>query len=259
MSRARCGNPPRWHIRKEELRAVQQTLARWLRRESGVAECHGCRELGQGSRDVNSGRVRCSARDVAGHVPERRPLTPARRHGCGHNLSLRGRAGCVHQRVSRRASLPARLRYTARGGGRRLGRCTWSVRVVQRRGCGSALASGRFERVTPRRMLAVIHGEVRIPWPGNRTRRRRPKGRSALDGLMLMANAVEFLREHVPAPRAFIHRDQGRRRANIVRYASCFLRAPPSMTVLNGIWERILKWQPGRCHRDDSGMPHRQQ
>ena len=74
------------------------------------------------------------------------------------------------------------------------------------------------------------------------------KGRSALDGLMLMATAVEFLREHVPsATRIHYIVTKGGAAPNIVPDdAELFLYARhPSMTVLSGIWERILKCANG--------------
>jgi len=74
------------------------------------------------------------------------------------------------------------------------------------------------------------------------------RGRSALDGLMLMGNAVEFLREHVPAStRIHYVVTKGGSAPNIVPDdAELFLYARhPSMPVLNGIWERIVKCAQG--------------
>jgi aminobenzoyl-glutamate utilization protein B len=69
-------------------------------------------------------------------------------------------------------------------------------------------------------------------------------GRSALDGVMLMANAVEFLREHVPeSTRIHYIVSNGGAAPNVVpEFAELFLYARhPSMPVLDGIWERIIK------------------
>lgn len=74
------------------------------------------------------------------------------------------------------------------------------------------------------------------------------RGRSALDGLMLMANAVEFLREHVPsAARMHYIVSKGGSAPNIVPdEAELFLYVRhPSMTVLTGIWDRIIKCSQG--------------
>jgi aminobenzoyl-glutamate utilization protein B len=69
-------------------------------------------------------------------------------------------------------------------------------------------------------------------------------GRSALDGLMIMANAIEFLREHVPdSTRIHYIVTNGGSAPNIVPdYAELFLYARhPSMPTLDGIWERVIK------------------
>ena len=69
-------------------------------------------------------------------------------------------------------------------------------------------------------------------------------GRSALDGVMVMANAVEFLREHVPdSTRIHYIITNGGAAPNVVpEFAEIFLYARhPSMPVLDGIWNRIVK------------------
>jgi len=70
------------------------------------------------------------------------------------------------------------------------------------------------------------------------------RGRSALDAVMLMGNGVEFLREHVPSnTRIHYVITNGGAAPNIVPdTAELYLLARnPSLTVLGGIWERILK------------------
>jgi len=69
-------------------------------------------------------------------------------------------------------------------------------------------------------------------------------GRSALDGLMIMANSLEFLREHVPvSTRIHYVITNGGSAPNIVPdYSEMFLYARhPGMPVLDGIWERVVK------------------
>src|SRR5262249_32211223 len=69
-------------------------------------------------------------------------------------------------------------------------------------------------------------------------------GRSALDGAMIMLNAVEFLREHVPQEtRIHYVITNGGAAANVVpAYAEVSLMARnPSAPSLDGIWQRILK------------------
>jgi aminobenzoyl-glutamate utilization protein B len=65
-----------------------------------------------------------------------------------------------------------------------------------------------------------------------------------LDGLMVMSTAVEFLREHVPeATRIHYIVSNGGAAPNVVpEFAELFLYARnPSMPVLDGIWNRIVK------------------
>jgi len=70
------------------------------------------------------------------------------------------------------------------------------------------------------------------------------RGRSALDGAMVMLNAVEFLREHVPQEtRIHYIISNGGSAPNIVpAFAEVTLIARnPDAPVLDGIWNRILK------------------
>ena len=70
------------------------------------------------------------------------------------------------------------------------------------------------------------------------------RGRSALDAVMLMGNGVEFLREHVPSTtRIHYVITNGGAAPNIVPdTAELYLLARnPSLPVLGGIWDRILK------------------
>jgi aminobenzoyl-glutamate utilization protein B len=70
------------------------------------------------------------------------------------------------------------------------------------------------------------------------------KGRSALDGAMIMLNAVEFLREHVPQEtRIHYIITNGGSAANIVpAFAEVSLIARnPDADTLNGVWDRIMK------------------
>jgi len=69
-------------------------------------------------------------------------------------------------------------------------------------------------------------------------------GRSALDGLMIMANAIEFMREHVPdSTRIHYIITNGGSAPNIVPdYSELFIYARhPNMPSLDTIWERIIK------------------
>ena len=95
-----------------------------------------------------------------------------------------------------------------------------------------------------RSSLAMISAKFRFHGKPAHAAAAPDAGRSALDGLMIMANAVEFLREHVPdSTRIHYIVTNGGAAPNIVpENAELFLYARnPSMPVLDGIWERIIK------------------
>jgi aminobenzoyl-glutamate utilization protein B len=74
------------------------------------------------------------------------------------------------------------------------------------------------------------------------------RGRSALDAVMLMGNGIEFLREHIPSnTRIHYTISNGGAAPNIVPdTAELYLYARnPSLTVLNDVWDRILKISEG--------------
>lgn len=70
------------------------------------------------------------------------------------------------------------------------------------------------------------------------------KGRSSLDAVMLMAHAVDMLREHVPqTTRLHYIVTSGGGAPNVVPdYAELYMYARhPSMPVLDGLWARVIK------------------
>lgn len=74
------------------------------------------------------------------------------------------------------------------------------------------------------------------------------RGRSALDGVMLMDTAIEYLREHIPSnTRIHYIITKGGSAPNIVpELAETYVLARhPSMTTLDGIWARIIKCAQG--------------
>lgn len=92
--------------------------------------------------------------------------------------------------------------------------------------------------------LAIISAKFRFHGKPAHAAAAPDAGRSALDGLMIMANSLEFLREHVPdSTRIHYVITNGGSAPNIVPdYAEMFLYARhPSMPTLDGIWERVLK------------------
>ena len=81
------------------------------------------------------------------------------------------------------------------------------------------------------------------------------RGRSALDGVMLMGNGVEFLREHVPSnTRIHYIITKGGVAPNVVPdLAQVFLMArSPSGEALGEIWERVLKCARGAAMMTDT-------
>jgi aminobenzoyl-glutamate utilization protein B len=92
--------------------------------------------------------------------------------------------------------------------------------------------------------LAIISAKFRFYGKPAHASAAPEAGRSALDGLMIMANALEFMREHVPdSTRIHYIVTNGGAAPNIVPdYSEMFLYARhPNMPVLDGIWERVIK------------------
>ncbi|MCX6626033.1 MAG: amidohydrolase [Candidatus Solibacter sp.] len=92
--------------------------------------------------------------------------------------------------------------------------------------------------------LAIVSAKFRFYGKPAHAAAAPDAGRSALDGLMITANALEFLREHVPdSTRIHYVITNGGSAPNIVPdYSEMFLYARhPSMPTLDGIWERVIK------------------
>jgi aminobenzoyl-glutamate utilization protein B len=103
---------------------------------------------------------------------------------------------------------------------------------------------GDANEVSLHSMLAITGGKFRFYGVASHAAAAPERGRSALDGLMIMLNAVEFLREHVPQEtRIHYVITNGGAAANVVpAFAEASLMARnPDAQVLNGIWERIMK------------------
>ncbi len=92
--------------------------------------------------------------------------------------------------------------------------------------------------------LANINARFRFRGVASHAAASPERGRSALDAVMLMAHAVDLLREHIP-PATRIHYivTRGGDAPNIVpEEAEIFLYARhPEMPILDGIWQRILR------------------
>ena len=187
-------------------------------------------------------------------VPERKALVAnAPGHGCGHNLL--GAAGRSPPSPSRSTwpaiTFPARSALLRYAGRRRRLRQGLHGACGPVPGCrrGAALAPRRPQRRHDRsRDAGHDFRQVRISRPGRSAAAAPEMGRSALDGVMLMGNAVEFLREHVPSStRIHYIISKGGVAPNVVPDdAEMFLYARhPSMPILTGIWDRIVACAQG--------------
>jgi aminobenzoyl-glutamate utilization protein B len=101
---------------------------------------------------------------------------------------------------------------------------------------------GTANRVNAGGSLANINGKFRFHGTPSHAAAAPQQGRSALDGLLLMAHCVEMLREHVPQEtRIHYVITNGGGAPNVVPpFAEGFFYARQyNMTVLDDVWERI--------------------
>jgi aminobenzoyl-glutamate utilization protein B len=180
--------------------------------------------------------------------PELSPVVAgAPGHGCGHNLlgSASALAAVAIKEEMQARHLKGTIRYygtpAEEGGGGKIyllhaglfadvdAVLAWHPSDSNRVNNGSLLANngGRF------RFYGVAAHAAAAP----------ERGRSALDGLMIMLQSIEFLREHVPQEtRIHYVITNGGLAPNVVpAFAEANLVARnPDAEVLNGIWERIM-------------------
>jgi aminobenzoyl-glutamate utilization protein B len=182
-------------------------------------------------------------------VPERKPLVSGGPgHGCGHNLL--GTASVFAAVTIRdwleRRKLPGTIRFygtpAEEGGNGKL----YMIRAGVFKDADVVLTwhPGNRNAAALNSSLAIVTGRFRFYGKPAHAAIAPENGRSALDGLMIMTNAVEFLREHVPDfTRIHYVISDGGAAANVVpEFAELSLYARhPSMPVLDGIWQRILK------------------
>jgi len=169
-------------------------------------------------------------------------------HACGHNLlgTASALAAVAIKEQMQAQGLKGTLRYygtpAEEGGGGKIymihaglfrdvdAVLTWHPGDANRVSLGSSLANngGRF------RFYGIAAHAAAAP----------ERGRSALDGAMIMLNAIEMLREHVPQEtRIHYIITNGGSAANIVpAFAEVSLIArSPQASVLEGVWQRIMK------------------
>jgi aminobenzoyl-glutamate utilization protein B len=169
-------------------------------------------------------------------------------HGCGHNLlgSASALAAVAIKEEMQARGLKGTIRYygtpAEEGGGGKI----YMIHAGLFRDVDAVLAwhPGDSNAVNLHSMLANNGGKFRFYGVASHAAAAPERGRSALDGVMIMLNAVEMLREHVPQEtRIHYVITNGGAAANIVpAYAEVSLVARhPDAQVLNGVWERIMK------------------
>jgi aminobenzoyl-glutamate utilization protein B len=168
-------------------------------------------------------------------------------HGCGHNLlgSASALAAVAIKEEMQAKGIKGTLRYygtpAEEGGGGKI----YMIHAGLFKDVDVVLAwhPGDSNRVSMGSLLANNGGRFRYYGVASHAAAAPDRGRSALDGVMIFLNAVEYLREHVPQEtRIHYIITNGGSAPNIVpAFAEANLVARnPDAAVLNGIWERIM-------------------
>jgi aminobenzoyl-glutamate utilization protein B len=169
-------------------------------------------------------------------------------HACGHNLlgSASALAAVAIKEEMAARGLKGTIRYygtpAEEGGGGKI----YMINAGLFQDVDAVLAwhPGDSNAVNLHSLLAINGGKFRFYGVASHAAAAPERGRSALDGVMIMLNAVEFLREHVPQEtRIHYVITNGGSAANIVpAFAEVSLMARnPDAQTLDGIWERIMK------------------
>jgi aminobenzoyl-glutamate utilization protein B len=182
-------------------------------------------------------------------VPEKKPrVAGAPGHGCGHNLfgAASAFAAIAVKDYLAEKKIPGTIRFygtpAEEGGGGKI----YMARAGAFNDCDVVLAwhPGSSNGASLRSSLANISAKFRFYGKAAHAAGAPDKGRSSLDAVMLMAHAVDMLREHVPeVTRIHYIVTQGGAAPNVVPdFAEAFYYARhPEMSTLDGIWARIVK------------------
>src|SRR5580692_634900 len=180
--------------------------------------------------------------------PVQSPVTAgAPGHGCGHNLlgSASALAAVAIKEEIAAKGLKGTLRYygtpAEEGGGGKI----YMIHAGLFKDVDAVLAwhPGDSNRVNMSSLLANNGGRFKFYGVASHAAAAPDRGRSALDGVMIFLNSVEYLREHVPQEtRIHYIITNGGSAPNIVpAFAEANLVARnPDAQVLAGIWERIM-------------------
>jgi aminobenzoyl-glutamate utilization protein B len=169
-------------------------------------------------------------------------------HGCGHNLlgSASALAALAVKEELQARGLKGTIRYygtpAEEGGGGKI----YMLHAGLFRDVDVVLAwhPGDSNRVNLRSCLATNGAKFRFYGVASHAAAAPEKGRSALDGALLMLHAIEMLREHVPQEtRMHYIITNGGSASNVVpAFSEVSLGARhPDAGTLDSIWERILK------------------
>lgn len=195
-------------------------------------------------------------------VPDRKPVVEnGAGHGCGHNLlGIASVAAAIATKEHlEKAKLPGTIRYygtpAEEGGSGKV----YMAHAGVFRDADAVLAwhPGDNNDATPVSCNAIIRAVVRYRGVAAHASSAPHRGRSALDGIMLMGMGIDMLREHVPQEsRMHYVITKGGRAANIVpevAEAEIYVRHP-QMTELQGIWERVQKLAQGAAMMSDTAV-----
>jgi aminobenzoyl-glutamate utilization protein B len=168
-------------------------------------------------------------------------------HGCGHNLlgSASALAAVAIKEEMQARGLKGTLRYygtpAEEGGGGKI----YMLHAGLFADVDAVLAwhPGDSNRVSMSSLLANNGGKFRFYGVASHAAAAPDRGRSALDGVMIMLNSIEYLREHVPQEtRIHYIITNGGTAPNVVpAFAEASLIARnPDAAALDGIWQRIM-------------------
>lgn len=194
--------------------------------------------------------------------PDRKPIVAGGPgHGCGHNLlgsaSLFAAVTLKEWMASKKIGGTLRFYGTPaeEGGGGKL----YMIRAGAFQDVDTVLSWHPSDQngASLKSSLAIIEAKFRFYGKAAHASAAPDAGRSALDGLMIMANSIEFLREHVPdSTRMHYIVTNGGSAPNIVPdYSELFIYARhPSMPVLDKIWDRIVNCAKAGALASDTRM-----
>jgi len=182
-------------------------------------------------------------------VPDKKPRFEGQPgHGCGHNLfGVASMAAAIAAKeYLEQNKLPGTIRFygtpAEEGGAGKV----FMARANAFQGVDAMITwhPGTRNQVSVGSSLANINAKFRFRGLSAHASGNPDKGRSALDGLLLMAHCTEMLREHVPQEtRLHYIITNGGGAPNVVPdFSEIYMYARhPQMPTLDGIWARVVK------------------